>query len=79
MKNLTLSSIAVSLLLISGCAGITDANLSDVEKNTASDISITNPADLRTHDLDAQDGSEIFGHDDEDVIVVKPEKEKDRD
>jgi PBP1b-binding outer membrane lipoprotein LpoB len=78
MKNLTLSSVAVSLMLLTGCAGLTDANLSEVDANqTEMSTTITNPADLRTDREDA-DGATIFGGDNEEIII-RPPREEERD
>jgi PBP1b-binding outer membrane lipoprotein LpoB len=78
MKNLTLSSIAVSLMLLTGCAGLTDANLTEVDANQSEmTTTITNPADLRSN-LESAEGTPTFRSDREEIII-RPPREEERD
>jgi hypothetical protein len=79
MKKQTLSAFALTLFLAAGCAGITDANLSDVQQNTnALNPEITHPADLRVYERTRQDAPVILDGGDE-QIIIRPPREDDRE
>jgi hypothetical protein len=78
MKKQTLSAFALTLFLAAGCAGITDANLSDVQQNTnALNPEITHPADLRVYERARQDAPVIER--DREEIIIRPPREDDRE
>ncbi len=83
MKKMFNSSAAVTLtaaLFLAGCAGISDANLSEVESNEA-DAQIINEADFQNQrSATAQNNDEVIfrGGDVPDIIIIKPETDDDR-
>jgi len=79
MKKHTFTAVALSLFLAAGCAGITDANLSETQQSTnALNPEITNPADLRVYERARQDNPIILDGGDE-QIIIRPPREDDRE
>jgi len=83
MKNLFNSSAAISIsaaLFLAGCAGISDANLSEVESSEL-DAQIVNEADFQNQrSATAQSNDEVIfrGGDQPDIIIPEPATDDDR-
>ncbi|MCH8556739.1 MAG: hypothetical protein LAT84_02900 [Balneolia bacterium] len=78
MKNFFNSRVSVALLaalFFTGCAGISDANLSDIDGSVQDEAVITE-IDFNSHKVTRateEDGEVIFGDgDQEDIIIVTP-------
>ena len=78
MKNFFNSRVSVALLaalFFTGCAGISDANLSDIDgsvqdESVISQADFTSPNEVRAT---GEEGEVIFGDgDQEDIIIVEP-------
>jgi hypothetical protein len=81
MKNLFNSSLSVAVLatlFLVSCAGISDANLSEIEADTRSEGTL-NPADFNKLTVSAAEGEIIF-RDGEDMslIIIPPKTDDDR-
>jgi len=79
MKNFFNSRVSVAILaafFFAGCAGISDANLSDIDGNVQEE-GIISEADFNKNkaswDANSEEGEVIFGDgDQEDIIIVTP-------
>ena len=79
MKNTTLTATVISLFLLAGCAGITDANFTEVE---GAELTSENalPTNLTpSEDREDENATIIFGGEREDIIIVRPTEDDDRD
>ena len=79
MKKITSLFVAFSLIILSGCAGITDANLSE---ENLDDSRVANTADFgqETPTRAANDGGIFSGGstgDSEDIIIIRPDDDDD--